>query len=41
MINWKLEVEVVACPLAVDDIVRIANVPFVQRGWTEGREKKG
>ena len=40
MINWKFEVEDVACP--VDDMKTTdCSRSFVQRRWGEGRENKG
>jgi hypothetical protein len=40
MINWKLEVEDVACP--VNDMnAKDCSRSFVRRGQTEGRENKG
>jgi hypothetical protein len=40
MINWKLDVEDIACP--VDDMKKSdCSRSFVLRGWTEGRESKG
>jgi hypothetical protein len=40
MINWKFEVDDVACP--VDDMKTTdCSRSFVQRGWNEGRQNKG